>query len=146
MNITWQYISQSQKSSSKEQVRAILQKLQQVVPPTETSRRSHGVSDPDPADNRSYQELERDIIFGDDNRDPDLSFMHNGVSLSNCIVDHDRIVGLVNWEMAGFFGWNIAADVHIQNRTPRRTNFALLNLPEETLKDILFWNDLYDVE
>jgi aminoglycoside phosphotransferase len=72
--------------------------------------------------------------------------MHNDVSLSNCIVDNDRIVGLIDWEMAGFFGWKTPADVHVQIRTPKRENFTSLNLPEEMLNDILFWDDLDDVE
>lgn len=104
------------------------------------------VPDPDPVDHRGIQELERDLIFGSNNADPDLGFMHNDVSLSNCIVDNGKIVGLVDWEMAGFFGWKTAADVHVQIRTPKRENFASLKLPEERLNDILFWNDLYDLE
>lgn len=103
------------------------------------------VPDPDPVEHRGIQELERDIIFAKDNTDTDLSFMHNDISLSNCIVDNDRVVGLIDWEMAGYFGWKTAASVHVQIRTPKRGNYASLNLPEEMLNDILFWNDLYDV-
>lgn len=74
----------------------------------------------------------------------DLSFTHNDLSLSNCIVDKDRIIGLVDWEMAGFFGWEAAAAVHVQIRMPQKENFAAIkNLSKEKLDDILFWNDLY---
>jgi aminoglycoside phosphotransferase len=145
LNIAWQYISQSQTSSFKQQVREILQRLRITTAPAEISRRSYVVPDPDPVEHRGIQELERDIIFAEDNKDPDLSFMHNDVSLSNCIVDNDRIVGLIDWEMAGFFGWKTAASVHVQIRTPKPENFTSLNLPEEMLSDILFWNDLYDM-
>lgn len=93
---------------------------------------------------RGIQETERDILFAKDDEDPDMDFMHNDVSLSNCIVNNDKIVGLVDWEMAGFFRWETAAKVHVRIRTPRRENFASLDLPEDVLKDILFWNDLYD--
>ncbi|XXH04198.1 hypothetical protein Hte_010612 [Hypoxylon texense] len=72
--------------------------------------------------------------------------MHNDISRSNCIVDNGKIVGLVDWEMAGFFGWKTAASVHVRIRSPRRENYASLNLPEGRLNDILFWDDLYDVE
>jgi aminoglycoside phosphotransferase len=72
--------------------------------------------------------------------------MHNDVSLSNIIVDDDKMVGLVDWEMAGFFGWRTAASVHVKIRMPKRENFSALSLSEEVLSDILFWNDLYDVE
>lgn len=70
--------------------------------------------------------------------------MHNDVSLSNIIVDADEVVGLVDWEMAGFFGWKRARDVHVGIRMPKRENFARVDLEEEVLEDILFWNDLYD--
>ncbi|KAL4950716.1 hypothetical protein BDW69DRAFT_201976 [Aspergillus filifer] len=39
------------------------------------------------------------------------------------------IVSLIDWEMAGFFGWKTAGQVH----------------REEQLKDNMYWNDLYDV-
>ena len=124
----------------------MLQKLSTVKPPSEISRRTYIVPDPDPVQHRGIQEVEKDIIMVDNEEDTDLSFMHNDVSLSNCIVDNDKIVGLIDWEMAGFFGWKTAASIHVQIRTPKRENFAALNLPEEMLRDILFWNDLYDVE
>lgn len=100
--------------------------------------------DPDPVEHRGIQTLEREIIFAEDNRDPDLSFMHNDFSLSNTIVDNDRIVGLVDWEMAGYFGWSTAAKVHIQIRSPKKENYTALKLSKEILDDIMFWSDLYD--
>ncbi|KAI1778856.1 kinase-like domain-containing protein [Hypoxylon cercidicola] len=145
LNIAWQYISQSQKASFKEQARQMLQKLRTITPPNEITRRSYIVPDPDPVHHRGIQEVEKEIIFADE-KDSDLSFMHNDVSLSNCIVDNDKIVGLIDWEMAGWFGWKTAANVHVRIRTPKRENFASLDLPEEMLSDILFWNDLYDVK
>lgn len=69
--------------------------------------------------------------------------MHNDFTLSNCIVDNDRIVGLVDWEMAGYFGWKAAGEVHAKIRTPQRQSFSHLNLSEEVLDDVLFWTDLY---
>ena len=70
--------------------------------------------------------------------------MHNDLTLSNIIVDHDKIVAVVDWEMAGYFGWKVAGEVHVQIRTPKRENFAQLDLPEELLADVLYWNDLFD--
>lgn len=64
--------------------------------------------------------LEGDILFSDTNNDPDMSFMHNDFTESNCIVDNDRIVGLIDWEMAGLFGWKTAGEVHCRIRTPQR--------------------------
>ena len=112
--------------------------------PAEFSQRSYVVPDVDPVEHRGIQEIERDILFADHNEDPDMSFMHNDFSLSNCIVNDDKIVGLVDWEMAGFFGWNTTAKVHARIRTPQRESFASLDLPEGMLGDILFLNDLYE--
>lgn len=70
--------------------------------------------------------------------------MHNDFTKSNCIVDNDRITGLVDWEMAGFFGWKTAGEVHRRIRTPQRPHFAGANLNEGMLQEIVFWNDLYD--
>jgi RIO-like serine/threonine protein kinase len=70
--------------------------------------------------------------------------MHNDFTEFNCIVDNDRIVGLVDWEMAGFFGWKIAGEVHRRIRTPQRVHFANVNLSEARLQEIMLWNDLYD--
>lgn len=146
LNVAWQYISKSQKASFKEQARQMLQKLRTITPPSEINYRSYIVSDPDPVHHRGIQEIEKDIIFANNKEYSDLSFMHNDVSRSNCIVDNDKIIGLVDWEMAGFFGWKTAASIHVQIRSPRRESYTLIDLPEEFLNDILFWNDLYDVE
>lgn len=70
--------------------------------------------------------------------------MHNDLTQSNCIVSDDKIVGLIDWEMAGFFGWKTTGEVHRKIRTPRRENFANVTLGEEELQDIMFWNDLYE--
>ncbi|KAJ3565087.1 hypothetical protein NPX13_g7621 [Xylaria arbuscula] len=145
LNIAWQYLSTAQKGAFKEEARGILRRLSDVKPPSSsTTIRSYIVDDADPKAHRGIQELEYDLIFSKDNRDPDLSLMHNDFSLSNCIVNYDKIVGLVDWEMAGYFGLKTAAEVHVKIRTPRRESFAALNLPEDVLEDILFWNDLYE--
>ena len=54
------------------------------------------------------------------------------------------MMGLVDWEMAGFFGWKTVGEVHQRIRSPRRKNFANFTLSEEELQDIMFWNDLYE--
>jgi tRNA A-37 threonylcarbamoyl transferase component Bud32 len=73
-----------------------------------------------------------------------MSFMHNDFTQSNCIVGNGTIVGLIDWEMAGFFGWKTAREVHLRIRTPQREHFANANLSDERLQDMMFWNDLYD--
>ncbi|KAI1179270.1 hypothetical protein F4777DRAFT_575300 [Nemania sp. FL0916] len=146
LNVAWPYLSPSQKASFMEQARQMLQKLRTITPSSKLSSRSYIIPDPDPMQHRGIQELEENIIFSENQDDPDFSLMHNDVSRSNIIVGNDKIVGLVDWEMAGFFGWKTAASVHVQIRSPKRENYASLDLPKEFLDDILSWNDLYDVE
>src|SRR5690606_2404840 len=76
------------------------------------------VPDPSILTNGRLNPLEGEILFSDANTDPDISFMHNDFDTCNLIVDHDRIVGLVDWEMAGFIGWKTAGEVHRRIRTP----------------------------
>lgn len=70
--------------------------------------------------------------------------MHNDVAESNCIVNNGKIVGLIDWEMAGFFGWKTAGEIHRRIRTPRPEHFVNANLSEGQLQDMMFWKDLYD--
>jgi hypothetical protein len=59
--------------------------------------------------------------------------MHNDFTESNCIVNNGKIVGLMDWEMAGVFGWKTAGEVHRRTRTPQREQFANANLGEAKL-------------
>jgi aminoglycoside phosphotransferase len=70
--------------------------------------------------------------------------MHNDFNESNLIVENDRIVGVIDWEMAGFFSWKAAGEVHRKIRTPQREHFVNANLNEARLQEMMAWNDLYD--
>jgi RIO-like serine/threonine protein kinase len=70
--------------------------------------------------------------------------MHNDLTESNIIVDNDVIVGLVDWEMAGFFGWRAAGEVHRRIRTPQREHFVNAEISEERILNLMYWGDLYD--
>ncbi|KAL5361695.1 hypothetical protein BJX96DRAFT_166086 [Aspergillus floccosus] len=146
LSVAWPYLSQCQKQSFKEQARGILRQLHTIKPSNTRGVRSHVVQDPNILDNGRINPMEGEIIFSDTNADPDLSFMHNDFTHSNCIVDKDQIVGLIDWEMAGFFGWKTAGEVHRRIRTPQREHFVNASLSEESLRDIMFWNDLYDCD
>ena len=144
LGVAWPYLSQSQKESFKEQSREIIRQLHAIKPSNSCQARSHVVRDPNIFSNGRINPLEREILFSDTNTDPDMSFMHNDFTQSNCIVDNDRIVGLIDWEMAGFFGWKTAGEVHRRIKTPQKEHFANITLSEERLRDIMFWNDLYE--
>ncbi|KFY31014.1 hypothetical protein V493_01478 [Pseudogymnoascus sp. VKM F-4281 (FW-2241)] len=125
-NVAWQYLSQNQKESFKQQSRKILRQLHTVKPADGRQTRSHVVLDPNVLSNGH------------------LAFMHNDFTECNCIVENDRVVGVIDWEMAGFFGWKTAGEVHRRLRTPQREHFASLNLSEARLQEFIHWNDLYD--
>jgi hypothetical protein len=144
LTVAWPYLSQDQKEAFKQQARTILRQLHAVKPTDGRRPRSHVVEDPNILSNGRIHALEGDILFSNANTDPDMSFMHNDFTESNCIVDNGKITGLVDWEMAGFFGWNAAGEVHRRIRTPQREHFVNANLSEERLQEIMFWNDLYD--
>ncbi|KAF8252632.1 hypothetical protein K440DRAFT_684722 [Wilcoxina mikolae CBS 423.85] len=112
--------------------------------PVALSEPSHVNPDPDPVSHRGTQQPERELLF--DGKDLDLGLMHNDLQRSNIIVDKDKIVAVVDWEMAGYFGWKRAAAVYVQIRSPRREDYAHLNLDKKFLDDILFWNDLYETD
>lgn len=144
--VAWPYLTPSQKQSFKKQAREILGRLHTIKPHDGRQLRSHVVEDPEILSSNRISPLEKKITFSDANTDPDLSFMHNDFNQSNFIVDNDKIAGLVDWEMAGFIGWKTAGEVHRRIRTPQREHFVNASLSEETLQDIMFWNDLYDCE
>ncbi|KAJ9301240.1 hypothetical protein DTO271G3_1375 [Paecilomyces variotii] len=144
--VAWPYLSRESKNSYKEQARKILRQLHTIKPPEnlKLQSRSHVVPDPNIFINGRINKLEMEILFSLTNHDPDMSFMHNDLTLSNCIVNNGTIVGLIDWEMAGFFGWKIAGEVHRRIRTPQIEHFVNANLSKEALEDMTFWNDLYD--
>lgn len=142
--VAWPYLSIEQRNSYKEQARKILHQLHSIKPPEKLQARSHVVPDPNILTNGRINPLEGEILFSGINHDSDMSFMHNDLTESNCIVNDGRIVGLIDWEMAGFFGWKAAGEVHRRIRTPQREHFVDANLSEEKLQDMMFWKDLYD--
>ncbi|KAJ5947762.1 kinase-like domain-containing protein [Penicillium verhagenii] len=136
--VAWPYLTSDQTKSFKEQARGILRQLHATKPTKTLQARSHVVPDPNILNNGRINPLEAKILFATTNDDTDMSFMHNDFTQPNCIVDIDTIVGLIDWEMAGFFGWNTAGEVHRQIRTPQREHFVNANLEEEQLRDMIF--------
>lgn len=147
LNVAWPYLSQTQKESFKQQAQTILRQIHNIQPPKSLAgkRRSYVVQDPNIFNINRIGALEAEILFSETNADDqDMNFMHNDFNQSNIIVDNDRIVGLIDWEVAGFFGWKAAGKVHRLIRTPQRWHFANANLSEEKLQDMMWWNDLYE--
>ncbi|CAH0049065.1 unnamed protein product [Clonostachys solani] len=145
LNIAWPYLSGQQRDSFKTQARELLRQLNSVTPPGDVRTRTHVAQDQNILTNGRIRPIEADILFSS-NIDDDMGLMHNDFTRSNCIVNDDKIVGLIDWEMAGYFGWKTAAEVHRKIRSPQREHFAKVDLSEEELLEIMSWNDLYDKE
>lgn len=137
------YLSEDQKKSFKVQAREILRQLHSIKAPSIRQRRGHIVPDPNILTNGRLNPREAHILFSA-KHDQDISFIHNDFTPSNCIVNDDRIVGLIDWEMAGYLGWEAAGEVHRQIRSPLREHYVHANLSEGELQDMMWWNDLYD--
>lgn len=145
LNVAWPYLSERQRVSFKSQARQLLRQLHAIKPTGNRKTQDYVVPDPNIGTNGRVGSKEAEILVSPVN-DPDLGFMHNDLSESNCIVDDDKIIGLVDWEMAGFFGWEKAAEVHQKIRTPQKEHFVNVNLDEDRLREIMWWNDLYDFD
>ncbi|GAB0133254.1 hypothetical protein EsDP_00001666 [Epichloe bromicola] len=143
LNVAAPYLSEDQKKSFKLQAREILGQLRAIKAPSDRQARDHVVPDPDILTSGRLNPREADILFSA-NIDQDMSFMHNDFTPSNCIVNDDKIVGLIDWEIAGYFGWETAGEVHRKIRSPQREHYVRANLSEEKLQDMMWWNDLYD--
>ena len=100
------------------------------------------VPDPDPLVNKGLTSDEVSRLLGN-NPPKQSNFAHNGLQPSNIIVHNDRIVGVIDWEMAGFFGER-AADVHRNLRTPSYESLSQTGLSDEQKEELIFWNDIYN--
>ncbi|KAK3393802.1 hypothetical protein B0H63DRAFT_444017 [Podospora didyma] len=90
LTVAWPYPSRDQKESFKPQARKILRQLHTVKPADGRQARSHVIQDPFILSNGRIRPL-GDILFSNTNTDPDMSFMHNDFTESNCIVNNDKI-------------------------------------------------------
>ncbi|PTB38771.1 hypothetical protein M441DRAFT_238565 [Trichoderma asperellum CBS 433.97] len=81
------------------------------------------VSDPNPRANRNISSSESEILFGNrlDRGAEQLNFMHNDLQPSNIIDQND------------------VSAVHSQFLTPRREDFAGVQLSEEKMDDLEHW-------
>lgn len=119
--------------------------LHAAKPPNNRQARDHIVPDPNIQTNGRLNPQEAHILFAA-NCSGDMSFMHNDFTPSNCIVNNDKIVGLIDWEMAGYLGWKTAAEIHRKLRCPLREHYVNANVTEEQLQDMMWWNDIYEIE
>lgn len=99
------------------------------------------VPDPNPESHRDLGPVDRLLLFRGINTG-NLGLMHNHLTKDKIIVNNDKIVGVIDWKRAGYFGLARSAYVH------EWTLFGLevecsAHFSGEKLAELLFWNDLY---
>ncbi|CAM1501507.1 Fc.00g034910.m01.CDS01 [Cosmosporella sp. VM-42] len=142
LTVAWPSLTQSEKRSFKNQAREMLRELRYILPVDGRTNNSHVVPDPYIDTSGRIQTREMELLFKPEHY-PDMGFMHNNFTRGNLIVKDGRIVGVAGWEMAGYFGWRRAAEVHRRIRSPQAGDHSRA-LSQEMVRDIMFWNDLYD--
>ncbi|KAJ5579484.1 uncharacterized protein N7459_005469 [Penicillium hispanicum] len=115
LSVAWAYLSSDQKTSYKDQARKVLRQLHTIKPTEKLRSRSYVVPDPNILSNGRISPLEGAILFSGTNHDPDMNFMHNDFTVSNCIVENGKVVGLIDWEMAGFLAGRLLAKSTVES-------------------------------
>jgi hypothetical protein len=64
------------------------------------------------------------MLFLKESEDYDLFLMPNDLCPSNIIVADDKIMAVVDWEMAGFMGWKTAGDIQVKYPDPKAGKFC----------------------
>ncbi|KAL3479249.1 hypothetical protein BJX99DRAFT_86784 [Aspergillus californicus] len=138
LDVAWRYLAGGQVELLKEQCRRLLQRLSKID--TGPGHPSYVCSGLNAHLSSEVESLKRDILFNETGANDDLSFVHNNMLLSNVIVDGDRVVGLIGWRDAGYFGFKKANRLHRQTRIPE-----ILSEPElQGGVGAQTWADLYD--
>ncbi|GES58588.1 putative PHD transcription factor [Aspergillus terreus] len=135
LEVAWRYLTAGQIASFKEQCRRVLKCLAGIDPaPDQPSYVCSGLNPQSPP---GVETLERGILFGE--KDDEILFLvHNNMTISNIIVNDDKIVGILGWRHSGYFGFERASKIHRQFRMQAST-FA--NGASEGMQS---WADLYE--
>jgi Phosphotransferase enzyme family len=112
--VAWPYLTQTQKHTFKAQAKSIVQSLQSLRGPY-----GYLIPDGDPCRNKGISAEENTLLFSSPPLPSEAAFAHHDLHPSNMIVMDDRIVWIIDWEMAGFWGER-AGKVHSEMRGPNR--------------------------
>ncbi|PGH30840.1 compass component spp1 [[Emmonsia] crescens] len=141
LEVAWPYLTRQQKENFKRQARNIIQRIDSAK--YGHSSPSYVVKGEKPKEEHQLQQTEYDILFGSASAsDQDLAFAHNNMTLANIIVDNDKIVGIVGWSNAGYFGWDRTKNVHHKLRCTGSGDISSdggVSIPDA------FWRDLYHI-
>lgn len=134
LDVAWRYLVPQQIDNLKQQCRIVSQQLSNI---------DSGSSDPCYVCSSlnshlmSAGQLERDLLFSQNDNQQSFPLVHNNMIMSNIVVDNHRIVGLIGWRDSGYFGFGRAERVHRQVRVPR----LISESPE--MHNVQTWANLY---
>ena len=142
LNVAWQYLAQSEKRNFRAQARRLIHSM--------TARRSRPSpsfvdEDPVPIQARGLDIEEANILFKPWNEATPPGFVHNNLTKSNIIVRDKAVVGIIGWEVAGFFGGKRARLVQCHRWKEIQYSFATWRVNKKAWADMTYWEeDLYE--
>lgn len=136
LEVAWKYLNADQIASIKKQCRRAFSCLAGIDSnPDRPSYVCKGLNSQSPP---AVEEAERDLLFQDKREDETLCLVHNNMTLSNVIVNDDRVVGISGWRQSGYFGFERANKTHRQFRMQEDV------AAEGVLKGTQTWADIYE--
>lgn len=145
LDLCWGFLSEAQKRGFKEQMRVFMREMRAI--PEELSRGLQGELERGGMLRCTHDAEEYEKLMGAEAvRKGDWAFMHNDLNRGNIIVKDDRVVAVVDWELAGRFSFEGVRWVHEHLRPPRRREYDRDEMTAEKWDDLFSWEDLYHVD
>ncbi|KAL4926230.1 putative PHD transcription factor [Aspergillus undulatus] len=138
LDVAWRHLSPQQIELMKQQCRIVSDRISNDTSPGSPS---YVCSELNSQPASGIEELERSILFDQNEVRGIYPLTHNNMLLSNIVVNNHRIVGLIGWREAGYFGFGKADKVHRQVRVPRLVAEVESGVG---LQNVATWADLYE--
>ena len=140
LDVAWQYITGQRKYAYRRIIRNIIKAMYAHSDSGQYPLPSYVVACPV---NRGVSREELEILHKWDSTDGSPGFAHNNMKQSNIIVKDGKIMGIIGWGMAGFFGKESTELVHRRFRH----EYLHLHAPQWKLdkkqkSDLLYWYEL----
>ncbi|KAI0837246.1 kinase-like domain-containing protein [Hypoxylon sp. FL0890] len=147
LNVAWPYLTQAEKESFREQARELIKKLDELPRPpnVDPTVPSFVIPVADPVGSGVTDKERYEALFGkrdDVESEEKLGFAHNDLNDSNIIVQDGKITGLIDWELAGWFGIKRAGFVQAHLRFPGQGDYP--DRDEDEVADLIYWSLIYE--
>ncbi|KAL4795605.1 hypothetical protein BDV19DRAFT_167584 [Aspergillus venezuelensis] len=137
LDVAWRHLSTQQIELMKQQCRIVSDRISNDPGPGHPSYVCSELN----SHSSSTGEMEHNILFGENEARGNFPLVHNNMLLHNIVVNNHRIVGLIGWREAGYFGFGKTDKVHRQVRVPKLISEAESGVG---LQNLITWADLYD--